>query len=280
MGSYAFTVPSGATIVGIAVRLETHVTTESEFYLRCQLLNSSGSPVGETRDTPTITSETDVSYTLGSTSDLWGNSLTPAWVNSEDFGVKVTAYDLAGGAGYGNAYLDGIEINVYYTESTTTSSTTTTTSTGSSTTSTTNTTSTTTTTTVTTTTTTSTSTSSTTTLTAPPSTTVTLHIKFFPKYNDAVLIQHGDDQITDESGNVIGGAVESYQGAKTVQVLGDITFSERLIETLKTISFTSTGGEYNMTFRLRAEWGSPYYIDIPQTVRVVHHTSTGTGGAS
>lgn len=85
--------------------------------------------------------------------------------------------------------------------------------------------------------------------------------------------------MNDGEGNIIGEAIESYQGGLTVQVLGDVIRSERLIETLKTIEFSATERLYHLIFRLRSGWADTQYIDVDQYIRVVRHSATGNAGA-
>lgn len=126
-----------------------------------------------------------------------------------------------------------------------------------------------------------------------------LHVKFVPRYNDSAFIQHADDQINDGTGSgaahenartVIGSAIESYQGWKTVEVwkgatlhwseLDVLLYSERAIETLKTITWTPIEtGMVRVTFRMRAETGSTHYTDYDQYVYIALHNTCGTEGA-
>lgn len=142
------------------------------------------------------------------------------------------------------------------------------------------------------------------------------HIKIVPRYNDEFFIQHADDQINDGSHidfeseeeiknheiaiEVIGDAIESYQGFRTVEVFWekiyvdtdgepDTDFSgsgltqlyaEQRCERLKTIEITTPDpGMYHFVLRFRTKEGSSHYIDTHQYVYVVNHSDCGTGGA-
>jgi hypothetical protein len=52
-------------------------------------------------------------YSYGSSSDLWGETWTAEEINDEDFGVVLSVKALVSD---GDAYVDHIQITVYYTE--------------------------------------------------------------------------------------------------------------------------------------------------------------------
>lgn len=113
-----------------------------------------------------------------------------------------------------------------------------------------------------------------------PAPEVYLHVKFFPRFNDGVFVQHADDQINDGTGSgephenartPIGEAIESYQGVSTVEVLidGGVLYSERPIEQLKVVTWTpECYATYDLEFRLRAKEGSSTYVSIHQYVHI------------
>lgn len=87
---FGFSVPSDAIVLGVTVKVEmaeTRVGFGVDF--RAQLQDDAGTLAGsgkvilaaENGGTPTV-------YTYGSTSDIWGATLTPAIVNDADFGVR------------------------------------------------------------------------------------------------------------------------------------------------------------------------------------------------
>jgi len=148
-----------------------------------------------------------------------------------------------------------------------------------------------------------------------------LRLKFFPSFNDPIQLQHGDDQIRDGTalaGDVhenpaitIGNAIESYAGAKTVEIFretidldtdddpvvvggvpqGDglvLVMAEQLIELAKFITLPDinlTGSPFaESTFfhyriRLRGEVASTTFIDVDQYAYVVVHQDSGEQGA-
>lgn len=115
--TFNFTIPAGATIDGIEVRVEWHTTQASDTgFLTLQLIDDAGVQIGSSKTTPTIGGTTDVIHILGSATDLWGAALTEPMVNDVEFGVSILYTKTAGGAG-NNAYLDNVDIEVHYTVS-------------------------------------------------------------------------------------------------------------------------------------------------------------------
>lgn len=118
---------------------------------------------------------------------------------------------------------------------------------------------------------------------------VGLHVNFNARYNDNIFIQHANDQIClsdDLDGDrhevpvsVIGDAIKSYGGFKTVEVFKDpdddfspefIIAEEQLIEELKIVKWDPyENGLIRLVFRFRAETESTDFTDVEQYVRVV-----------
>jgi len=98
--------------------------------------------------------------------------------------------------------------------------------------------------------------------------------------NDGTAISGEPHEV---AGYPIGAAIESYQGALTVEVfLNDATlYSERLCETLKMVAYHTVVGRLDhLVFRLRSAWESTSYVDADQYVVVAGHSTCGTEGAS
>jgi hypothetical protein len=97
--NFGFSIPSGATIDGIIVKIEravsiSYLTTYP--YDKIVSLNRADDSVGATNkavSTQYITG--DVIATYGSSSDLWGETLTPSGVNDPDFGVAFSVNSYA-----------------------------------------------------------------------------------------------------------------------------------------------------------------------------------------
>ena len=93
-------IPAGATIVGVLVRVEASEHTAGTEPLLAQLQNETGTLFGSSKSTSnegSISGTAKAIYTYGSTSDVWSASLTRAIVQDADFGVRfwfTTAHDV------------------------------------------------------------------------------------------------------------------------------------------------------------------------------------------
>lgn len=119
--NYGFAIPATATILGIEVRVAigtTHNTTEiydDELRLAWNASAANLSTDNKATGTPKAVSEY---YTVGGPADLWGelsSTLTPAVINSTDFGCVIKAGRSTGTAQrfFGVASL---RITVYYSD--------------------------------------------------------------------------------------------------------------------------------------------------------------------
>jgi hypothetical protein len=111
--NYGLSVPVGATVVGITVRIELSEHSPGAETLNARLQDENGALIGSGK-TASVTGTTKTVYTYGSTSDLWGATLTPAIVNDADFGVRfwfTTSHDIR---------VDYVTLAVEYTEGTAT----------------------------------------------------------------------------------------------------------------------------------------------------------------
>lgn len=105
-------IPDGAQIDGVEVVVRAALAGTDASIDLVQLLDASGARVGTNKaSTPTTLTVSYADYTFGGASDLWSNSLDAAWVKDADFGVAVGAVSSAGG----NALIDSVTVNVYYT---------------------------------------------------------------------------------------------------------------------------------------------------------------------
>lgn len=149
-----------------------------------------------------------------------------------------------------------------------------------------------------------------------------LRLKIFPGFNDPIQLQHGDDQIRDGTALdgvvhenpaiIIGNAIESYAGAKTIEIFREVITldtdddpvvisgvpqgdglvlvqAEQLIElakfiTLPDINLTASpftdSTFFHYRIRLRSEVASTTFIDVDQYAYVVVHQDDGEQGAS
>jgi hypothetical protein len=120
--NFGFSIDSDATIDGIEVIFERKdaggSVTDSNIYI----INGDGSAgVGSTnRSAGAAWPTSDTSATFGSSSDSWGESWTPAKVNSSDFGVQIRCSSSAGFGVTDTASVDHVQITIHYTEASST----------------------------------------------------------------------------------------------------------------------------------------------------------------
>jgi hypothetical protein len=108
---YGFTIPGGATIVGVEVtvwRSKISVGTVSDL-----LLNLYGTfGTSSDKSLPAVAwPSSNNPQTYGSPSDLWGVALTPTMVNDSGFGVALAAQNTVN---TGQAIVDWMGVTVYY----------------------------------------------------------------------------------------------------------------------------------------------------------------------
>lgn len=108
---FGFTIPDAAVIQGITVEVDMAATSSSEG-IRVRLLKG-GSPVGNTQDIYGITGQTDCATsafrTVGSPTDLWGETWTASDINSATFGVRLSKLGSTN-----TAYVDAVRITIEY----------------------------------------------------------------------------------------------------------------------------------------------------------------------
>lgn len=115
--NFGFSIDSGATIDGIEVIIERKDAGGSVTDSEIKILNGDGSAgVGTTnRSTGAAWPTNDANTTFGSSSDSWGETWTPAKVNSSDFGVYIRPSSAAGFGQTDIASVDHVEITIHYT---------------------------------------------------------------------------------------------------------------------------------------------------------------------
>jgi len=94
--NFGFAIPSGASISGITVTASVSEHSAGTETFNARLQDDAGALTG-TGKTASLNGTTKVTYTYGSTSDVWGATLTPAKVNDVDFGVRfwfTTSHDV------------------------------------------------------------------------------------------------------------------------------------------------------------------------------------------
>ena len=115
--NFGFTVgqvPTGSTINGIEVHLETREDDTDSVIVDQDVKIVKGGTIGATdRASFTELNQREASITLGSPTDLWGETWTPADIRNSGFGVAV-AYKQTFASG-GDTKFDSITITIYLT---------------------------------------------------------------------------------------------------------------------------------------------------------------------
>jgi hypothetical protein len=107
-------VPDGATIDGVIVKVNARYANGTASIDLCQLLDANGAKVGTNlADTPVALTGTLADHTFGASDNVWGNTLTSAWVKDADFGVAIGFIATGDDA---DVYADYVTMEVYYTE--------------------------------------------------------------------------------------------------------------------------------------------------------------------
>lgn len=115
---FDFIIPSGATIDGIQVEMERkYAGVGGSVSDNIMALTKDGvASIGTPTDPVGVWSTVEHYEPMGSPTDLWGETWTPAEINDENFGFIFSATISAGALASCIAYIDHIRITVYYTE--------------------------------------------------------------------------------------------------------------------------------------------------------------------
>jgi hypothetical protein len=112
---YGFAVPSGASIVGIEVRISRMASANNPSISDNKVrLVKAGTPVGDDKAMGVPWPTTLGTTTYGGPQDLWGTTWTPNEVNSTDFGIVLSANRDNNGNKSRIATVDSMQITVYY----------------------------------------------------------------------------------------------------------------------------------------------------------------------
>jgi len=114
-GDFGFAIPQGATIRGVIAEVEhRHDDQGSQFTAAinsARLIGAGGGLIGVEKADATILPEVDAYRSIGGNQDLWGAVLTPAIVNSPNFGLALSYVSTQG-----SIYVDHVRLRVLYTE--------------------------------------------------------------------------------------------------------------------------------------------------------------------
>jgi hypothetical protein len=110
---FGFTIPSDATIAGISARVERKAASSSRISDTDVFLLKAGVAGGTDKAVTGTWGTSDTYRTYGGSTDLWGQTWTPADVNAANFGLRFKAQATSGTAVV--ASMNHMEITVYYT---------------------------------------------------------------------------------------------------------------------------------------------------------------------
>lgn len=104
-------IPDDAIIQGVTAITNAWYANGTGSIDLMQLLDTGGSKVGTNlAATPVaLTTTTTATQTWGSSSNLWGNTLTPAWVKDADFGVAIGCLSTAANT---DVFVDYVTLNI------------------------------------------------------------------------------------------------------------------------------------------------------------------------
>ena len=110
--NFGFAIPDGATITGILVEYERHITTANSQVSEVGILvKSDGSYITSGKSALVWWPANDAYYSYGSSSDLWDETWTSADINNSNFGFGLRVFNnVANQVGS----VDHIRITVYY----------------------------------------------------------------------------------------------------------------------------------------------------------------------
>jgi hypothetical protein len=115
VSNFGFSIPGGATIVGVKAELGRYATYPSTIIdLNIQLLKAGGA-VGNNKASATAWLSFLQNVAYGGSSDLWGVSLSPGDVNNSGFGLTLQVENIANEVI--TASIDYVRLTVYYTTS-------------------------------------------------------------------------------------------------------------------------------------------------------------------
>lgn len=117
--NFGFTIPSTATITGVVVKIKRYCPSSNrvnDTYLR--LVNAAGVVSGNNKASSSYWPTSNTVATYGASNDLWGLTLTPTDVNDVDFGVALACDDnyIFILKPHVYAYVDHVEITIYYSD--------------------------------------------------------------------------------------------------------------------------------------------------------------------
>lgn len=116
-----FSLPTDATVDGIEVSVERKASATGDIRDKHLVLTKDASTFASSdkADSGTSWPTSDASVAYGGPADKWGLSWTASEINHNGFGYAISAYNNHG-VDPGTAYVDQVQVTVYYTEAATT----------------------------------------------------------------------------------------------------------------------------------------------------------------
>ncbi|MGQ0603327.1 MAG: DUF7507 domain-containing protein [Anaerolineales bacterium] len=112
--NYGLNIPAGAVVTGIEVRLDGWVDSVTDNpVFDAELSFDNGVTWTVYRTTPFLTTS-EATYTLGSSTDLWGRTWSPAEFANGSFAIRVTSYGEGATVTQRDWFLDWAAVRVYY----------------------------------------------------------------------------------------------------------------------------------------------------------------------
>lgn len=112
---FDFDLPVGTIVKGIEVRYEAKSDLEGNNGAALTSLVKGGVTSGNDKAEPTFIPEADTVYTRGSSTDMWGLSLTVDDINATNFGFDLK---FNGGADAAMVFVDYGQMKIHYVETT------------------------------------------------------------------------------------------------------------------------------------------------------------------
>lgn len=113
--TFGFTIPAGATIDGIKVRIERQCNRESSIKDLTVELIKAGARVGDDKAKDTFWETTDTITSYGGAAAMWGQAWSVAQINAANFGIALSAENQWQALATTFARVDHIQITIYYT---------------------------------------------------------------------------------------------------------------------------------------------------------------------
>ena len=110
--NFGFSIPGNATVSGIRARVIAHSGTSSNGDISKVVLVKAGVQGTTNRAGINNLDTGDAFYSFGSSSDLWGDTWTPADINNSGFGFAIR---VEGGTANDTMSVDSFDMTVYYT---------------------------------------------------------------------------------------------------------------------------------------------------------------------